>query len=216
MKKSFLLLPLLCLLAACAKDDYHYPSVKLEFLTAQATASGISSVLNDAGETYPVVSDGSGISSKKDTTIRIVTNYELITADDGSVGAKLYSSVTTVSPLPQPAEDFKGGVKQDPVTVVGAWKGLNYLNVLIDIKSQNKLHTFGFIEEDVATVGSKRTVRISLYHDEGDDVRAYSRRVYLSIPLRHYVNDTITSLVVQFNTTNYNGEAKADTVAFNF
>lgn len=37
MKKycDWWLLPLLaCLLAGCGDDDYHYPSVKLEFLTA--------------------------------------------------------------------------------------------------------------------------------------------------------------------------------------
>ena len=59
MKKycDWWLLPLLaCLLAGCGDDDYHYPSVKLEFLTAFSGADGyLRSVVTDEGETLPVV-----------------------------------------------------------------------------------------------------------------------------------------------------------------
>ena len=55
MKKycDWWLLPLLaCLLAGCGDDDYHYPSVKLEFLTAFSGADGyLRSVVTDEGET---------------------------------------------------------------------------------------------------------------------------------------------------------------------
>ncbi len=51
MKKycDWWLLPLLaCLLAGCGDDDYHYPSVKLEFLTAFSGADGyLRSVVTD-------------------------------------------------------------------------------------------------------------------------------------------------------------------------
>ena len=61
MKKycDWWLLPLLaCLLAGCGDDDYHYPSVKLEFLTAFSGADGyLRSVVTDEGETLPVVED---------------------------------------------------------------------------------------------------------------------------------------------------------------
>ena len=61
MKKycDWWLLPLLaCLLAGCGDDDYHYPSVKLEFLTAFSGADGyLQSVVTDEGETLPVVED---------------------------------------------------------------------------------------------------------------------------------------------------------------
>ena len=53
MKKycDWWLLPLLaCLLAGCGDDDYHYPSVKLEFLTAFSGAGGyLRSVVTDEG-----------------------------------------------------------------------------------------------------------------------------------------------------------------------
>ena len=51
MKKycDWWLLPLLaCLLTGCGDDDYHYPSVKLEFLTAFSGADGyLRSVVTD-------------------------------------------------------------------------------------------------------------------------------------------------------------------------
>lgn len=54
MKKycDWWLLPLLaCLLAGCGDDDYHYPSVKLEFLTAFSGADGyLRSVVTDEGK----------------------------------------------------------------------------------------------------------------------------------------------------------------------
>lgn len=48
MKKycDWWLLPLLvCLLTGCGDDDYHYPSVKLEFLTAFSGLTAICSLL---------------------------------------------------------------------------------------------------------------------------------------------------------------------------
>ena len=54
MKKycDWWLLPLLaCLLTGCGDDDYHYPSVKLEFLTVFSGADGyLQSVVTDEGE----------------------------------------------------------------------------------------------------------------------------------------------------------------------
>mgnify|MGYP003236675513 CR=1 FL=1 len=52
---------LVFMLVSCGDDDdYHYPSVKLDFLTAQAGADGsLQSVLTDEGETLAIVEDAS-------------------------------------------------------------------------------------------------------------------------------------------------------------
>ena len=52
---------LVFMLVSCGDDDdYHYPSVKLDFLTAQAGADGsLQSVLTDEGETRAIVEGGS-------------------------------------------------------------------------------------------------------------------------------------------------------------
>ena len=80
MKKycDWWLLPLLaCLLTGCGDDDYHYPSVKLEFLTAFSGADGyLRSVVTDEGETLPVVEDKTKTKIEANASVRpIVTGY---------------------------------------------------------------------------------------------------------------------------------------------
>ena len=74
MKKycDWWLLPLLaCLLAGCGDDDYHYPSVKLEFLTAFSGADGyLRSVVTDEGETLPVVEDKTKTKIEANASVR--------------------------------------------------------------------------------------------------------------------------------------------------
>jgi hypothetical protein len=197
------------LLTACDKDDdYHYPPVRQEFLTARIGTDGISEVTTDAGETYTVTDDGSGMSAPADTTLRIVTNYEVVTGADGRrQGVRLYSSIKAISPLPYPADQFTEGIRQDPVRLTSIRMGRSYLNVLLDIKAQNKLHTFAFVEERVATTDTHRTVSLLLYHDAGDDVQAYGKRFYLSVPLAQYEGDG-RQLTVEFSVMGYDGEIK--------
>jgi hypothetical protein len=200
-------LPALLLTACGDKDDYHYPPVKQEFLTALVGVDGIRDVLTDGGEHFVVVDDGSGISAPADTMLRIVTNYEAVTDEDGRQGVRLYSSIKAVSPLPRPAADFADGIRQDPAQVTSIRMGRSYLNVLLDIKGQNKLHTFAFVEERVVTTATRRTVSLLLYHDDGDDLQAYSKRAYLSVPLTQYEGDG-RQLTVEFSVMGYDGEIK--------
>ena len=63
MKKhccSLLVVLLSCLLASCGDDDYRYPSVKQDFLTAFSGTDGrLESVLTDEGERLRIV-EGAG------------------------------------------------------------------------------------------------------------------------------------------------------------
>jgi hypothetical protein len=209
LRHALLAAPLaLALLTACNNGDgYRYPPVKLEFVTARANADGVSEILTDKGETFAVLNDGSGISSHVDTTLRIVTNYEAMTAADGRQGVSLYSSIKAVSPLPLPPTEFTGGIHMAPAHLTSIHMGRDYLNILLDIKAQNKPHTFAFVEERVETTAERRTVHLSLYHDNGGDVQAYSKRVYLSVPLAHYAAAGLP-LTVTFSLLDYDGETK--------
>lgn len=206
------LLPLLlvCLsLAACDDDEYHYPPVKLEFLTAQADANGsLKSVLTDEGRTYAVVEDATNSSAEANSTVRIVSNYGMETAADGKVGVKLYAVLRATSPLPKPAAEFKEGIKQAPVDVLSIWMGIDYLNMMFNIRAQNERHAFHFIEDDVTTDESAgtRDVHLSLYHDDGGDVQAYTKRAYLSVPLRQYAGEGISKVTVHFSHNSYAGK----------
>lgn len=208
---SCLLSALACmLLASCDDDDYHYPTVKLEFLTAQAGADGsLKSVLTDEGNTFAVVEDASKTYIDANASIRIVSNYGEAIAADGASGVKLYGSLSTISPLPKPASEFKDGVKHDPADVTSIWMGLDYLNIILDIKALNGKHSFHFVEEEISTdeETGHRFVHLSLYHNS-EDVQGYSKRAYLSIPLLHYAEEGIEKVTVDFSLNTYSGEEK--------
>lgn len=208
---------LICLLTACGDDEYHYPDVKLEYLTAFSGAAGdLVSILTDEGTTFSVVSDASKINIDENSSVRIVANYGKVATADGTEGMKLYSSIKTVSPLPMPADKFKDGVKKDPANILGIWMGLNYLNITLEVKAQSGRHKFGFIEDEVITNAEtgKSEVYLTLYHDAGDDVQAYTQRAYLSVPLQQYAVNGIRSVNIHFNLLTYSG--KVETYNFEY
>lgn len=217
-KYNWCFLPLLiCLLTACGEDEYHYPDVKLEYLTAFSDAEGgLESILTDEGTTYTVVSDASNINIDANSSVRIVANFGKVAAADGTEGMKLYSSIKTVSPLPMPADKFKDGVKKDPANILGIWMGLNYLNITLDVKAQDGRHKFGFIEDKVITDAEtgKSEVYLTLYHDAGNDVQAYTQRAYLSVPLQQYAVNQIRTVTIHFSLLTYSGKVETYNVEY--
>lgn len=206
-----LLLAFLLLGASCGDDDYHYPDVTLEYLTAHSGSDGrLATVTADDGTTYSVLNSVSAPNQAADTTLRIVANYVREEAAGGRPGARLYATQTTVSPVPRPAEAFKGGVKTDPAEVLSIWPGLDYLNVVLEIKTGGGSHAFHFVEDEVddSTLPARREVCLTLYHDAGDDPQYYTRRAYLSVPLRPYDAEGLETLGIRFMLQNYDGEAE--------
>lgn len=206
-KPYFLLLPLLaCLFAACSDDGYHYPSVKLEYLTAYSDADGASKyLLTDEGKKYAVLENADRLQMKADTFTRIVSNYELVKAADGTTGVRLYAVLHTISPLPLPAGEFKDGVKTDPVELQSIWMGRDYLNVLLGIKAQDGRHLLHFIEDKVEkddTTGQVN-VELTLYHDASNDVLAYTKRAYVSVPLWNYAAEGVRKVTVALSVNTY-------------
>lgn len=204
------LLPLLvCLLAACGDDEYHYPPVKLEFLTAYSGADGsLQSVLTDEGKSYPVVEDLTGTHIDADTSVRVISNYASEAAIDGTPGVKLYALSGVVSVVPQTADKFKNGVKTDPANVLSIWMGLDYLNLTLQVKESGQ-HLFHYVEDRVTTdaVTGQSDVYITLYHEAGGEV-SYTRRAYASMPLRQYAVEGVQKVTVHFSVHTYAGDIK--------
>lgn len=198
------------LLTACGEDDYHYPSVKMEFLTAHAGAEGsLQSILTDEGKTYRVIEDATNVQVEANSSVRLVSNYGMTVAPDGTSGVKLYAAARTVSPIPQSAQEFKEGIKTDPADLLSIWMGLDYLNITLNVKAQGSKHTFHFIEDKVianAETGHKE-VYLTLYHDANRDA-GYTQRAYLSVPLRSYVAEGTKRMTIHFSLHTYSGEMK--------
>lgn len=207
-KSGIILITLILLLCGCNDDnDYHYPSVKLEFLTATSDAKGrLTEVVTDKGMRYQVLVDGSKLKLPGDTLLRIVTNYEEIT-QDGESGVQLYGALIPISNVPIAADEFKEGILTDAADVQSIWMGLDYLNMMLQVKAQDAKHTFAFVEEEVMTdeAGKHKVVHLSLYHDADDDLQAYTQRAYASIPLRHYATEGIEQVTIHFSLQTYSG-----------
>lgn len=202
---------LVSLLSSCGDDDYHYPSVKLEFLTAFSGADGsLQSVLTDEGEQYPVLENASKLTIDPNSFVRIVSNYEPVKAADGVAGVKLYAALGTISPFPLPADKFEDGVKTDPVELQSIWMGIDYLNLLLGIKAQDGKHLLHFIEDEVVKDKSTGlvTVHLTLYHDAANDVLAYTKRAYVSVPLWQYAEEGVKKVAVTMDINTYSGETK--------
>lgn len=206
---------LLGLLSGCQEDEYHYPSVKLEFLTVGADSQGkLSYLITDTGKEYPLANSISNDYFKPDTLIRIIGNYELTANDGNSESALLYSASNAIAPAPITADKFADGVKTDPVDVQSIWLGWNYLNMVLEVKAQDKPHKFHFVEESYAVEGNRAAVSLTLYHDDGNDLQAYTQRAYCSIPLQQYATRGIETVRLSIDIHTYAG--KVNTYQFDY
>lgn len=207
------LLPLLLATMACKEDEsYHYPPVKLEFFTMQPDAEGRPlTIRTDDGVLRSVVEYTSAKRTENSAALRVVGHYEeTAPTADGTAAVKLYTWSAVTAPLPRVEADFEKGVKRDPADLLSAWMGWDYLNLLLTVKGQDAKHAFHFVEEavnhDPAT--GIRSVTLSLYHDAANDVQAYTKRAYLSVPLRQYAADNVSKVELTFKLLTYTGEWK--------
>lgn len=201
---------LLCLMSACDDDKYHYPSVKLEFMTAFAGADGsLRSVLTDEGENLSVVEDRTNTRIDANASARIISNYALERAADGGPGARLYALSQVISGLPRTADKFEEGVKTDPLDVLSIWMGLDYLNMTLEVKEGGK-HTLDFVEDEVTADAATGCcdVCLTLYHEVEEKVASYTRRVYASLPLRQYAAEGVRNVTVHLSVHTYSGNVK--------
>ncbi len=199
--------------SSCGKEDaYVYPPVKLEYLTAESGPNGsLQYVVTDDGERFDVSEDLSGTVIAADSSIRIVSNYEILKdADARGKKIKLYALLKTISPQPLPVSSFTEGLKTDPADVLSMWLGRDYLNITLSIKMHTEKHRFHFVEKSVdtdVTTGYK-AVHLQLYHDAGNDLEAFTRRAYLSVPLSKYVENNTEEIVVYFSVNTYDDGLK--------
>lgn len=196
------------LLSACGEDAYHYPSVRLEFLTAYSDVEGqLDRVVADDGKEYPVWTDDSGSQTRPDSLVRIISNYEVVQAE-GTEGVRLYAVSAAIAPVPLPADKFADGVKTDPVDVLSIWLGRNYLNLMLEVKAQHARHQFHFVENRVTVDAEARrsSVELTLYHDDGGDTQAYTQRAYCSVPLAGYAVEGVDVVELDFHVHTYSGE----------
>lgn len=175
----------LIILAACKEDDYVYPPAITEILSAQTDETGtISRLIPDKGEPLSVENGDRFSGLVPDSLYRMIGVYEVANGADESSAAYIYSiqQVISYNPVSIPADELK----TDPVTIQSIWRSGNYINLILQVKSHTGAHVFRFVENSFISTSMGFVLSLSLYHDKGDDIEAYTQRAYLSVPLTKY------------------------------
>jgi len=211
------LLFILALLSSCKEEkQYVYPSVKLEFLTAQADdVGGLLYLIKDDGSKLRVVADHTGTLFTVDSETRIVCNYvtleEPTVTEEGT--AEVYSLLSPVSLQPIKLASPSTDMKVDPLAVQSIWLSGKYINMVLLVKAQDGKHFFHFIEDSIAAESGRNRVYLTLYHDKGDDVEAYSKNAYASVPLASYIAQYKNGFYISFRIHTY---GKLETYKFEY
>lgn len=72
-------------------------------------------------------------------------------------------------------------VRKDPVQVVSAWRGGEYINLMMQPRTQGGHHYWGFRTDSLRERNGRKHLYLSLHHGQNNDPAAYSETVYASL-----------------------------------
>ena len=180
---SFLLL-CMYLLGACKEEEYVYPDVITEFIGAATDENGtLTRLVADNGEEYRIQARSGLDGLKKDTLYRTISIYQPL--ENQTV--QQYSSELVLSMIPVSAKQIIGDIKTDPVDIERMWLSGKYLNMVLLAKVKEESHSYHFIDQGIQKeADGTQTLHLQLYHNRNNDYEAFTRKVYLSVPLWAY------------------------------
>lgn len=180
---SFLLL-CMCLFGACKEEEYVHPDVITEFIGAATDENGtLTRLVADNGEKYRIQARSGLDGLKKDTLYRTISIYQPL--ENQTV--QLYSSELVLSMIPVSAKQIIGDIKTDPVDIERMWLSGKYLNMVLLAKVKEESHSYHFIDQGIQKeADGTQTLHLQLYHNRNNDYEAFTRKVYLSVPLWAY------------------------------
>lgn len=181
----------LLLLGACQKDEeYVYPNVISTFIDVSTDSSGtVEKLITDKKETLQILNREGLNGLTPDSTYRTVSIYESKEIDtQGNATALLYSCQLIISVKPVTVNKLPNGIaKTDPLNIQSVWKSGDYINLILLPMAKDKSHIFHFMEDGITDdEDGRRTLHLTLYHDQNGDYEAFTRKSYLSVPLWAY------------------------------
>lgn len=171
------------LMTGCASDaadeDGYLPPYVRELCELISDHEGRAKYVRFAdGREVPVLNNVDELTP--DSLYRINTN---IIEREG--GVELYGATLVFSPLPviYRAED----IRRDPVGVVTAWREPRYVNLRLAVPRGNEAsHYLAFVKEQLIThPDGRRTLCITLHHDQNGDGAYYTGDLIVSCPVYH-------------------------------
>lgn len=198
---------------SCKEESYVYPPVQQDFLTAFSGSDGaLKTLLTDKGEHYTIAEDLSKSKLTPNSSSRVVGNYEILSGNNKAVRVYGLLNAVSVIPLPPNSSPFINGIKTDPVKMVSIWMGKDYLNIILSIAMQDKKHSFHFVEEKIENIQGTKVITLLLYHNANGDSESFSKRAYLSIPLRQYYNPTDPNRRIEIRFKYYTRDREGEKV----
>ena len=209
------LLGLLPLALACEDSEYHYPSVKLEFVTVVAGEDGgLRTLVPDKGDELAIANDYTQTSITPNSESRVLSNYEETEGENGAAAANIYSvqSLIVLEPLDKNDEEATAvPLGKDPVEVTSIWMGRDYLNMILNVKVKgDKPHAFRLLYEEEEPVDGERVFLLTLYHDANGDAEYYNRNAYVSVPLAGLAGDPAQTIRIKFKYYMYNEDGEVE------
>lgn len=186
MKKNLFLCLVIALAAfcSCSDDDSWAPAYITDFTELHTDGSGqVATMLLDDGRTLNL--EGTNITARPDTTYRCVCVYTL--ADNGR--ATIYSAAEALSSEPI-IDTTNLTIKTDPCEIQAIWRGGSWLNARMLVQGKDTPHIVAYVDGGIATdeMTGVNILTLHLYHDQNGDQEAFTRTIYLSCPLRSYVD----------------------------
>ncbi|MGL4851608.1 MAG: hypothetical protein ACRC3Z_02985 [Phocaeicola sp.] len=198
----YLILTTSLLLIGCSKEAYVYPELTTEFINLGTDNTGVGKyLLTDQGERLAIENTTGLGGLKKDTVYRVVSRHAPIDGFDETT-VRVYAIESVIAPIPVHESEFRE-IYTDAVELQSIWRKEEFINMVLRVKVKDTAHGFHFIENriELEEDGTK-TLYLTLYHDRKEDVEAFYRTSYLSVPLWHYSNQLKEGdkIVFQLNT----------------
>jgi hypothetical protein len=105
-------------------------------------------------------------------------------------------------------------MKTDPVGIQSIWLSGHYINMTLQVKLQSEKHLFHFIETSISQSKGTPLINLTLYHDKNDDVEAYTKIAYLSVPLDKYIQQYPDGFTVSFSINTFTEGVKTFTFTY--
>lgn len=194
----FAVLAIVPLLWSCENDAYDtgdgaLSAMRADFVVAETDADArMTGFETDGGERLRLTSPVAvGWMDRPDTVYRALLYYNKVTAADGSAAAEPLSLAQVLVLPVVNAADLALQPKKDPVTFVSSWTSANgrYLNIELLVKTGKTddgygTQSVGMVCDSVtADAAGRRTVWLSLTHDQNGVPEYYSSEAYVSVPV---------------------------------
>lgn len=166
-------------LTACDEDTAIAPSYRTDWVELLTNNNGaVDRMVRDNGDTLFVNNPRYGFGP--DTLYRYLATY---TADEGQRNRVRIYGLSPILLL-QPMQNEDESVISDPVIPLSIWRGGNYLNLRLKIRTRNQGHYFGLVYDAIGIYpDGRRTLFLTLFHHRNGDPESFSRQVDLSCPL---------------------------------